>query len=143
MESPLIDSVVKYFYLSCLNEQLSFTASLKVLGELRARNHLSPEFRSHWVQTLKKWRPRLDSMTGRPWSEALTEKGFIFPADFDMTAWVSFINSAEASESEAVLLSHVLGFTDEEIAIGLGVTTGTVRHRVGHGLRRLGGFVES
>lgn len=143
MESPLIDSVVKYFYLSCLDEQLSFAASLKVLGDLRSRNRMGNDQRSHWIESMRKWRPKLSTLQGRTWIPGHDEKGFVFPADFDMTAWVSFINSTEASESEAVLLSRVLGFTDEEIARGLGVTTGTVRHRVGHGLRKLGGLIES
>jgi hypothetical protein len=143
VERPRIESVVKYFYLTCLDEQLSFAVSLKALSELRARNYLDEEFRGHWVATLTKWRPRTRSQRPRAWSENPAAKGFLFPVDFDMTAWVSFVNSAEPSESEAVLLSRILFFTDDEIAAGLGVTAGTVRHRVGHGLRKLGGLVES
>ena len=143
MERPRIESVVKFFYLSCLDEQLSFSASLKVLSELRARNYLEEEFRSHWVETLTRWRPKIQSLKPKAWSEQPATKGFLFPVDFDMTAWVTFVNSAEPSESEAVLLSKIIGFTDDEIAAGLGVTAGTVRHRVGHGLRKLGGLVES
>jgi hypothetical protein len=143
VERPRIETVVKLFYLSCLDEHLSFAASLKVLSELRSRNYLEEEFRSHWVETLTRWRPKLHSLKPKAWSEQPGAKGFLFPVDFDMTAWVTFVNSAEQSESEAVLLSKIIGFTDEEIAAGLGVTAGTVRHRVGHGLRKLGGLVES
>jgi hypothetical protein len=69
--------------------------------------------------------------------------GFIIPENFDLGVWTSFLATAHPEESEAVLLSHILGFTDVEIATGIGVSEGTVRYRVGRGLRHLGGYVES
>ncbi len=53
------------------------------------------------------------------------------------------LSNGEPSEVEAVLLSKILGFSDNEIAEGLGVTSGTVRYRIGRGLRHLGGYLES
>lgn len=71
------------------------------------------------------------------------EKGFVFPVGFDLSLWISFQSAGDPKEVEAVLLSKVLGFTDDEIAQGLQVTPGTVRYRVGRGLRQLGGYIES
>lgn len=141
METSVVDTVAKYFYFFCLDEQVSFTASLKALSELRATGGLND--RSRWIQTLRKWRPRLKQLRGRAWPDFSNQRGFAFSQDFDMGAWTNFVNTGEPSEVEAVLLSQILGFRDGEIAMGLGCTVGTVRYRVGRGLRQLGGFLES
>ncbi|MGE3682470.1 MAG: sigma factor-like helix-turn-helix DNA-binding protein [Bdellovibrionales bacterium] len=138
----VIDTVAKYFYFSCLDEQVSFAASLRVLSELRGKNQLEIKHRDRWVEVLAKWKQRLPSLHGRAWADKRDQRGFQIPPGFDMGAWMTFIASCEPTEVEAVLLSRLLGFNDEEIAAGLGVTVGTVRYRVGRGLRHLGGFLE-
>jgi hypothetical protein len=137
------EAVVKYFFFICLDEHLSFTASLKVLADLKAGNLLDHEHRPQWIQTLHKWKPRLKTLRARAWSESTADKGFEIPGELEIASWVSFMNTADAEEVEAVLLSRVLGFTDSEISQGLMVTAGTVRYRVGRGLRHLGGYIES
>lgn len=143
MEASVIETVAKYFYFSCLDEQISFTASLKALTDLKNRGALDKDARSVWIEVLNKWKPRLRSLRGGHWKHKPGESGFSFPADLHIDAWVNFLTSGESSEVEAVLLSKILGFRDDEIAEGLGVTPGTVRYRVGRGLRHLGGFLES
>ena len=141
-EAPVVECVAKYFFFTCLDEQLSFSVSLKVLSELKARNRLDQEHRGHWVQTLHKWRTKVNHLRPRPWHDSPLEKGFILSEEFDLAGWVSFQSNADAHEVEAVLLSRILAFKDEEIAEGLDVTVGTVRYRVGRGLRHLGGLIE-
>lgn len=142
-EASVVEAVAKYFFFSCLDEQLSFSASLKVLSELKARNWLEFDHRRHWIQVLHKWKPKVQQLRPRSWNDSPLEKGYQLPQEFDLTVWVSFLTAAEEVEVEAVLLSRILAFDDFEIAEGLGVTTGTVRYRVGRGLRHLGGFIES
>ncbi|MGZ3723425.1 MAG: sigma-70 region 4 domain-containing protein [Bdellovibrionales bacterium] len=142
-ELSVADAVVKYFFFLSFDEQISFSASLKVLADLKAGNRLDSDHRSHWVQTLHKWKPKLKKIRGRAWSDSPTVPGFILPKDLEVASWVSFMAAADAELVEAVLLSRVLGFSDEEISQGLDVTEGTVRYRVGRGLRHLGGYIES
>lgn len=142
MEPSVLDTVAKYFYFSSLDDRLSFAAALKVLAELRAHDLMDNKHRARWVTTLTKWRRKLPSLHARNWSADSQGSGFQIPAGFDMGAWMTFVSSCEPSEVEAVLLSQILGFTDQEIASGLNVTVGTVRYRLGRGLRHLGGFVE-
>ncbi len=139
MEASVIDTVAKYFYFSSLDEQISFTASLKALTDLKHNDWLDFQHRARWVQVLSKWKPRLKSMRGKA---SAVEKGFVLPKDFDLNSWTSFLAAGESTEVEAVLFSKILNFSEEEIADGLGVTTGTVRYRVGRGLRHLGGYLE-
>jgi DNA-directed RNA polymerase specialized sigma24 family protein len=138
----VIDTVAKYFYFASLDEHISFTASLKALTDLKHNDWLDRRHRSRWVQVLSKWKLKLNSLRGKAWSEDSHEKGFSLPKDFDLQVWANFLQTGEATEVEAVLFSKILNFSEEEIAEGLGVTTGTVRYRVGRGLRHLGGYIE-
>jgi hypothetical protein len=137
------ETVAKYFFFSSLDEQVSFTASLKALAELKGNGWMDSSHRAKWVQVLSKWKSRLRSLRGRSWPEAEAGQGFLLPRDFDLVAWTNFLTSGESSEVEAVLFSKILGFDDREIASGLGVTVGTVRYRVGRGLRHLGGYLDA
>lgn len=139
----VLESVAKYFFFTALDERVSFSASLKVLSELKANNWLENENRARWVEVLTKWKPKLPAIPPKAWSDTPSDKGFVFPRGFDLSLWISFQSAADPIEVEAVLLSKVLGFSDSEIATGLKTTEGTVRYRVGRGLRHLGAYVES
>lgn len=138
----VIDTVAKYFYFASVDEHLSFTASLKALTDLKHNDWLSRRHRSRWVQVLSKWKLKLNSLKGRAWSENLDDQGFSPPQEVDLQVWANFLQTGEPTEVEAVLFSKILNFSEVEIAEGLGVTTGTVRYRVGRGLRHLGGYIE-
>lgn len=143
MESSVIETVAKYFYFTSLNEQLTFAASFRVLNELKANGWIEDGHRGRWVALLTKWRAKMRKISPRDWAHYPEERGFVPPENFNTAAWSNFISNGDPSEVEAVLLSRILGFTDAEMAGGLGVTVGTVRYRVGRGLRHLGGYLES
>ena len=143
METSVIETVAKYFYFTSLNEQLTFAASFRVLNELKANGWIEDGHRDRWVALLTKWRSKMRKISPRDWAHYPEEKGFVPPDNFNTAAWSNFMANGEPSEVEAVLLSRILGFTDGEMASGLGVTVGTVRYRVGRGLRHLGGYLES
>lgn len=143
MNDTVIDTVAKYFFFTALDERISFSASLKVLAELKAKNWMDESHRDRWIEILTKWSKKARGLSPRTWSESPSDRGFIFPRDLDVSLWISFLSAADPVEVEAVLLSRILGFTDDEIARGLKVTEGTVRYRIGHGLRHLGAHVES
>src|SRR5437868_6991704 len=129
MIETVIETVAKYFFFTALDERVSFSASLRVLAELKAGNWLDHDHRARWVEILTKWKPRLPGISPKNWSDVPSDKGFVFPKNFDLSLWISFQSAAEPSEVEAVLLSKVLGFSDGEIAEGLKITPGTVRYR--------------
>lgn len=143
MESSLIDTVAKYFYFLSLDEQITFSASFRVLGELKTHGYMEPEHRRQWITTLHKYRDKLKKFPRRDWSHSPNELGFVLPKGLDITAWSNFLMNGDGQEVEAVLLSRILHLPDEDVAEGLGVTVGTVRYRVGRGLRAMGGYLES
>jgi hypothetical protein len=142
VDPSVIDTVAKFFFFTALDERISFTASLKVLTELKSKNWIGTQHRARWVQVLAKWRAKIYLVSPKVFSEDPSDRGFLFPDNLDFSHWIAFQSTAPPTEVEAVLLSKILGFQDEEIASGLGVSVGTVRYRVGRGLRGLGGYVE-
>jgi hypothetical protein len=143
VEASVIETVAKYFYFFSLDEQITFSASLKALAEIKSNDWLDLKFRSEWIAVLTKWKPRLQYLHKKKWTGFPDEKGISVPKNLDINGWNHFVNNADQVEVEAVLLSRILGFSDQEIAQGLAVSQGTVRYRVGRGLRHLGGFLES
>jgi len=135
--------VAKYFFFSSLDTQVTFSASLKVLAELHSQNWMDSAHRAEWVRALHRGKARIKNPTVLKWAGIKAVAGFLVPTNLDFNTWASFLSTALTEESEAVLLSQILGFTDHEIAAGLEVSEGTVRYRVGRGLRHLGGFLES
>ncbi len=74
---------------------------------------------------------------GRGHSMISFEGGWLLP-DLDLSAWKQFQKESGENELLAVIWSKLLCFSDAAISEGLGVTGGTVRYRVGNGLRALG-----
>jgi hypothetical protein len=141
VETSVIEVVAKYFYFTGFDKDTSFTSCLKVLSELKANQWIEPKYRGRWIEILSKWKPKEKNLNARLRSQGLGADMKI-PKGFNPEVWFNFATSSEPSEVEAILLSKMLEFTDEEIAEGLAVTVGTVRYRVGRGLRHLGGYLD-
>ena len=88
--------------------------------------------------------PKLRPSAPAPVVGVAARKGFLWPDEFDISRlgvvyhvrWIRV-------RWKPFYFRAFLGFSDQEIAAGLGVTAGTVRYRVGRGLRHLGGYIES
>ncbi|MGE4133695.1 MAG: sigma factor-like helix-turn-helix DNA-binding protein [Bdellovibrionales bacterium] len=143
MVASVIETVAKYFYFLSQDENVTHAISFRVFEDLRRHDWLEPGQKNHWIEVLHKWKGRLPRFHARPWRDQPREPAFQTPRDFDSLAWRKFLQSGDPGEVEAVLLSRILLFSDDEIAAGLGVSIGTVRYRVGRGLRHLGGYLET
>jgi DNA-directed RNA polymerase specialized sigma24 family protein len=54
---------------------------------------------------------------------------------------MKFHRSASDEEIVAASLSKLLGFAEQDIAVGLNVSIGTVRYRIGKAVRQIGAAV--
>ena len=61
-----------------------------------------------------------------------------FTLSFDSEPWCDFLRETEDEVVLVVILSKVLLFKDEDIAKAMKVSIGTVKYRLGYGLRCLG-----
>ena len=63
---------------------------------------------------------------------------WILPNGVTAAGWSRFHKDSSDGEIIAVVLSKVLGYSDESVAEGLGVSIGTLKYRVGKGVKQLG-----
>ncbi len=65
------------------------------------------------------------------------------PPGISLSSWKAFKKEGGAEELATLVWSKILTIPDDCIAKGLGVSAGTVRHRLGRGLRQLGSHLSS
>ena len=51
LDDQLIDTVAKYFYFLSLDEQITFAASFRVMGDLKAQGWMGEADRGRWIAT--------------------------------------------------------------------------------------------
>jgi hypothetical protein len=66
------------------------------------------------------------------------ETGWRPPEATDLGPWKEFQREATWEELSAIVWSKIVGFSDEQISEGVGLTVGTLRYRIARALRRLG-----
>lgn len=71
-----------------------------------------------------------------------TESGWALPTDLDLGPWREFQKQSTQDELLVVIWSKILGISEQDIALGLGVSEGTVRYRLGRALRKLGSMAQ-
>ena len=61
-----------------------------------------------------------------------------FPSDANVSAWLKFRKDTGEDELLALIFSRILKLSDDEVAEGLAISSGTLRHRLGRAARSLG-----
>jgi len=136
-----VRSLALFFFFAALEERSAKSATIKALQKCQQkmkRANLSdekwPSIIVHVTNTffdqLKQSKRRLAAIS--------YEEGYLIPDSVDLGPWMEFQKEADSDEFLAVLWSKVLGLSDEAISESLGVTEGTVRHRLARGLHILG-----
>ena len=133
-------SLALFFFYACLDEARAKETASRAADEYERLLKNDPEMdpvqavvkASSKVWTLVRARmPR-----GRP--SYANGSGWILPANADLGHWKEFQKSAPEDELLAVIWILILGFKEESVSRALKLTEGTLRHRVGRGVRKLG-----
>jgi hypothetical protein len=74
----------------------------------------------------------------RPTHLAFSNIELVLPPNSDFGPWFEFRKISDDAEFVALLYSKIMKMSDEQISEGLGLPVGTVRFRVGKGMRTLG-----
>lgn len=141
MDEKLIRSTALFFYLNLFDSRLAYSAAQKALIDWRkiglkiGDSEAWPRFIAVTTHVLSKIH------RVKPADEEEAQGHWQIPEGVDLELWRKFKNNCDSKDFLAVLYSRVLDLSDEEIAQGLKLTTGTVRYRVQKGLKRLGGFL--
>lgn len=138
-----VRALALFFFFACLDETRAKEAASKAadefermrrkdanldstIGVVSASSNIWDEYRAR----ISRGRPRYSA-----------DSGWILPENVDMGHWKEFQKSAPEDELVSVIWVHILGYSEEVVARALGLTEGTLRYRVGRGLRKLGGLL--
>lgn len=142
MNEAQIRSVALFFFYTFLDKDLALRATVEALRliEKRIKGRGISDSRNPILvySTFKIWKKYSKKKNLKLQNSEFTAEGWIVPGDLKMETWRQFVKEAESSLSLAVIWSKLLGFADKDIAEGLGQTEGSVRYRVGKGLKHLG-----
>ena len=135
-------SIALFFYFAFQDEKLAEQASAKTIARIQRRQKeqdiVEDEMDSIIVSiTCKIWRAQKKHIRSTQ-SAISVEGGWLLQKDVDLGPWQQFRKETVEDEFLVLIWSKILKFSDDSISKGLGVTTGTIRHRVGRGLKLLG-----
>jgi hypothetical protein len=137
--------VTLFFFLSLLDEPLALASSKRVFRRLRQsfRDRHGADI-SGDIDLIRCCQKEWEIVRGSPPKKlqaAISHNaGWVLPQDFDLGPWKSFVRASEPTEHLAIIWSKLLGFPDTTIAEALGISQGTIRHRLTRGLRGLASF---
>lgn len=141
-DPQVVSAISRFFLLSYLDENEAIAATTAVLSRWRAvvgaeagrgataRPMLIRELNRFWLGL------KTVPQSGQP--ILFGSQQWSIPNDLNLGPWLEFRRTATAEEIFAVLTVRVMRFSEEIVAEGIGVTPGTIRHRLTRGLRRLG-----
>lgn len=131
-------SILLFFYLAFLNAEQAIEATYETCRLLQGqwglkRNPGQAELIRAMLSTFQHFENRVTDYTS-------TERDlrFAMPKGFEPKKWLEFLKETPNQEVQALLWIQVLKFDLPEVARALGVSEGTMRHRVGRALRSLG-----
>lgn len=137
-------SIALFFYFAFLDDQKAIEAATRALVFCRDRKSKNPELKSSValvVSTKTIWnRYKARIARGRP--NTSIESGWLLPEGVDLGPWREFQKTASEDELLTVIWSKILKISDNDISEGLGITSGTIRYRLGRALRKLGSMAQ-
>lgn len=143
-EEAQIKSVALFYFFSVLDDRLARQATVATARKIQQRtlkyNLNTSKIRVNIVSYTNQYWEKLKRQKKQGHSSISYEAGWLLSESIDIGIWKQFAKESEEDEFLAVIWSQILKFSDGEISEGLGVTEGTVRHRVGRGLKLLGSF---
>lgn len=131
--------IALFFLFSLMDEKVALEATHKVVAQLKAagaRGQRGPTVEADLIRVLRKTHDHHRKIAHRNRSPGVSEEAWTTFAE--TATWAKFQRDVSENELIAVLLSKILGFKEESIADGLGISIGTVRYRVGKAIRALG-----
>ena len=139
-----VRSIALFFFFAFLDDRRAVEASAHSVSALNNKKKKNPDSTSSVLivmSTFSIW-SKLHLKLNRANPNFSSDAGWIIPTDMDLGPWREFQKLATQDELLSVIWSKVLGFSETDIAQGLGISEGTVRYRLGRALRKLGSMAQ-
>ena len=144
-ESVQLRRFAIFFFLAFLDERLAAEISDRAAAAYKAKNFKrldanSPEMRMLTINLCQSfWNTNKRRITRKDMKPNVESFGKL-PAGVSIQPWIKFNKNTSDDEILAFILAQVLKFSETEVAEGLKISIGTLRHRVSRGIRVLGAY---
>lgn len=143
MDELAIRDIALFFFFCLLDEEKARDLSFRAVDEYYElkRKNISDKLPTLVVRaTLKIWNKYHSKFEkGRP--QITKQMGWSWPHDINFGPWMEYQKNAIPDEFIVCIWSFFLKYSDQDIADGLQLTTGTVRYRLGHSLKKMGTYL--
>jgi hypothetical protein len=139
-----IKSVALFFFYAFMEESVATAAINKSLRKIQKSMKKDGEFTSFQAATVY-WTERIWRRYKKraKYVNLGLDRMFEIPKDTDLEPWRQLQKEVLPEEYLVAIWSGLLQFSHIEIAEGLGVSAGTVQHRTGIALKKLGVLLHS
>lgn len=131
--AELINKVHLFYYLATMNEDNAIECAQRTLQRVN-RNEVNSLRVAELVQLCENGLNRLHLKSK---VEASRSKPIQVPDVINLAIWKDMIKKSNREELSALVWTRILGFSEAEVAQGMAVSVGTVRHRVNRGMKTL------
>jgi DNA-directed RNA polymerase specialized sigma24 family protein len=134
--------IALFFLFSLADERVAFQAAHKAIAQFKGSSQQA-HLDASTIRILKKIYDRHKMLLDRDTiANAEPPSSWLLESGISAEHWLRFKRNSSDQEVLALVFSRIIGFTETEIADGLGVSAGTIRYRVGKALRHLGSLIE-
>lgn len=141
-----IEKIALFFYFAFLDEVRAREAGRVVLKKLRQKTlgkDFSEDAEAELIVSLCDQHLEAFAQHVKPTGLSFSAGQIILPPKSNWGPWFEFRRLGDKNDFHATLWTRVLGFSEAVVAKGLNVSLGTVRFRVGRGLKSLGKICQS
>ncbi len=143
MDELAIRDIALFFFFCLLDEEKAHDLSFRAVDEYYELKRKFPSEALPMLvvkSTFKIWNKHKSKFQrGRP--QINRHMGWTWPHDINFGPWMEYQKNAMTDEFIVAIWSLFLKYNDEDIAVGLDLSKGTIRYRLGHALKQLGTYV--
>ena len=134
-----IEKISLFFYFCFIDEARARAAAEKAIQAIK-------EYRNKKISDARVVRVTSKILQQQKNLGSVSHIGFVegnihFPEGADWGPWFEFRKQSEIDKFSTVIWTKILGFSTRDVANGLSVTEGTVKHRLSHALKELGQII--
>lgn len=145
MKRDQVREIGLFFLLGFMDEKVAIAAASRCVAKVKvAQESSSLPFET--VELIKVCREAWKTFRKQiPRNQPLTTPtdSWVLPPALDISIWTRYQKDAADEDIMALLFSLVLGVPDQDLADGFQTSVGTIRYRLGKGVRQLGLVVRS
>jgi len=145
MKRDQVREIGLFFLLGFMDEKVALAAASRCVAKVKVAQE-SSGLSFETVELIKVCREAWKTFRKQiPRNQPLTTPtdSWVLPPGLDISIWTRYQKDAADEDIMALLFSLVLGVSDQDLADGFQTSVGTIRYRLGKGVRQLGLVVRS